>query len=212
MRCEYLKAIAWSFMRGASTNRRINQHICMKQHSRGEGMTREMRCEYLKAVQFDLIFFVPWGEKLVFEISSLGSFLRPISDIVPCLVFWKRFILRSIYTWNPTDLYFWRSTFQSKALFNQNKGHQRVLGMCVNDFNSTPPCFHRFLFVLVVSTRRTMAWSGSRPSTMEFSWTEQGQWRERMRCQGQHKKKWRWRQRTGWFVWCVFMMCEMYEA
>ena len=28
-----------------------------------------------------------------------------------------------IYTWNPNDLYFWRSTPQNKALFNQNKGH-----------------------------------------------------------------------------------------
>ena len=28
-----------------------------------------------------------------------------------------------ILTWNPNDLYFWRSTPQNKALFNQNKGH-----------------------------------------------------------------------------------------
>ncbi len=28
-----------------------------------------------------------------------------------------------IYTWNPNDLYFWRSTPQNKALSNQNKGH-----------------------------------------------------------------------------------------
>ena len=28
-----------------------------------------------------------------------------------------------IYTWNPIDLYFWRSTPQNKAFSNQNKGH-----------------------------------------------------------------------------------------
>ena len=28
-----------------------------------------------------------------------------------------------IYTWNPNDLYFWRSTPQNKAFSNQNKGH-----------------------------------------------------------------------------------------
>ena len=28
-----------------------------------------------------------------------------------------------IHTWNPNDLYFWRSTLQNKALSNQNKGH-----------------------------------------------------------------------------------------
>ena len=28
-----------------------------------------------------------------------------------------------IYTWNPNDLYFWRSTPQNKAFSNQNNGH-----------------------------------------------------------------------------------------
>ena len=28
-----------------------------------------------------------------------------------------------VYTWNPNDLYFWRSTPQSKAFSNQNKDH-----------------------------------------------------------------------------------------
>ena len=28
-----------------------------------------------------------------------------------------------VYTWNPNDLYFWRSTPQNKAFSNQNKGH-----------------------------------------------------------------------------------------
>ena len=31
--------------------------------------------------------------------------------------------LQGIYTWNPNNLYFWRSTPQNKAFSNQNKGH-----------------------------------------------------------------------------------------
>ena len=29
----------------------------------------------------------------------------------------------NLYTWNPNDLYFWRSSPQNKAFSNQNKGH-----------------------------------------------------------------------------------------
>ena len=40
---------------------------------------------------------------------------------------WKKLVkftkLTNIYTWNPNDLYFWRSTPQNKAFSNQNKGH-----------------------------------------------------------------------------------------
>ena len=28
-----------------------------------------------------------------------------------------------IYIWNPNDLYFWRSTPENKAFWNQKKGH-----------------------------------------------------------------------------------------
>ena len=38
-----------------------------------------------------------------------------------------------IYTWNPNDLYFWRSTPQNKAFSNQNKGQvgSRYIYICI---------------------------------------------------------------------------------
>ena len=43
---------------------------------------------------------------------------------------WKTVYNQIIQTYTTNDLYFWRSTPQNKALSIQNKGHQRVLGIC----------------------------------------------------------------------------------
>ena len=47
-----------------------------------------------------------------------------------------------IYTWNPNDLYFWRSTPQNKAFSNQNKGHlgSRYIYIIYTNRSETSPC------------------------------------------------------------------------
>ena len=57
--------------------------------------------------------------------------VRKLRQEGPCLndMFFHRYIqcihdgLYYVYTWNPDDLDFWRSTPQNKASSNQNKGH-----------------------------------------------------------------------------------------
>ena len=46
----------------------------------------------------------------------------------------KHLLCIYIYTWNPNDLYFWRSTPQNKAFSNQNKGHlgSRYVYKCIH--------------------------------------------------------------------------------
>ena len=58
------------------------------------------------------------------EVDRQRSGDLPSMEVSFCLcthisVYWNIYI----YTWNPNDLYFWRSTPQNKVFFNQNKGH-----------------------------------------------------------------------------------------
>ena len=61
--------------------------------------------------------------KWFFVISSPQYYVQAESD--ECV--WKPNQQKErhthMHTWNPNDLYFWRSTPQNKAFSNQNKGH-----------------------------------------------------------------------------------------
>ena len=52
-----------------------------------------------------------------------------------------------IYTWNPNDLYFWRSTAQNRAFPKQSKGHQRVPGvyMCIYIYK----CIYMYIYICI---------------------------------------------------------------
>ena len=76
---------------------------------------------------------------IIFSRKTRGCWVPPFLETPTCLynasffigkvaLFWKiearrtKRSWRCIYTWNPNDLYFWRSTPQNKAFSNQNKG------------------------------------------------------------------------------------------
>ena len=56
-------------------------------------------------------------------LSDLQKSLFQIFQFSVAVTKWEQDALPSIATWNPNDLYFWRSTPQNKAFSNQNKGH-----------------------------------------------------------------------------------------
>ena len=60
-------------------------------------------------------------------------------------------------TWNPNDLYFWRSTPQNKVFSNQNKGHlgsryAYMHELISRDFFERPNNSSTFLFCFVIVT------------------------------------------------------------
>ena len=59
------------------------------------------------------------------SIECFGMFVVLLVSRVSLLYIQKQthIYIHIIYTWNPNDLYFWRSTRQNKAFSNQNKGH-----------------------------------------------------------------------------------------